>query len=201
MGIGVNPTSRDLHAHSMPPSSHLPLLREMFPGKLFLDVKDIARCYNVSSGHIYNLSSADKLPFKVEKSKTMGVCVSILAMAKYLDSMLVDEGASTPLSAESAHRRKPGRPRKNGGLTLFSFQSSLAFELLTLEARAVMDEVVSKLSCGYPSLASAAEEDDRGAHQLALEMQVRALGSRMNALIQTLRPRFKEDRNPQLGSD
>lgn len=185
----------------MSTSSHLPLLREMFPGKIFLGVKDIARCCNVSQGHIYNLSSAKRLPFKVEKSKTVGVGVSILAMAKYLDTLLDVEVTSTQVPVEAVPKRKPGRPRKNGGLTLFSFQSALSFELLAMEARDVMHEVVSMLSSDDTFRVHAAGADDLKALQVVLEVQARTLSSKMTSISQTLRPRFREDRKPDLGAD
>lgn len=178
----------------MSTSSHLPLLREMFPGKIFLDVKDIARCYNVSSGHIYNLSSAKKLPFKIEKSKTVGVCVSILAMAKYLDTLLEGEGAPDHVQAEAIPKRRPGRPRKNGGLTLFSLQSALSFELLVRETTETMSEVVEMISPGnlFHKNASGAESVENALH--ILQVQVMALRSKMIAVSGSLRPQFVDDR-------
>lgn len=185
----------------MSTSSHLPLLREMFPGKLFLDVRDIAKCYDVSPGHIYNLNSAKRLPFKVEKSKAFGLCVSILAMAKYLDSMLDSDSTGKETSSAEVGRRKPGRPRKNGGLTLFSFQSALGFELLLLEANAVLGEVVSMVSPDAVRSEGESPDDDHKNGLLVLDMQARVLCSRMNALSQSLRPQFKADHRPAIGDD
>jgi hypothetical protein len=48
----------------------------MFPGELVLDVTQIAKCLKLSRGHIYNLSSAKKLPFKVDASVEGRVRVS-----------------------------------------------------------------------------------------------------------------------------
>jgi len=37
----------------------------MFPGKMMLGVDELASLLEYSKGHIYNLASAKKLPFKV----------------------------------------------------------------------------------------------------------------------------------------
>ncbi|CAH2777150.1 MAG: hypothetical protein CBHOC_0695 [uncultured Caballeronia sp.] len=69
-------------------SEHLEILKEMFPQKLMPDVSDIAKCLNISKGHVYNLSSAKKLPFILD-DHTDKVQVSIVAMARYLDSKIL----------------------------------------------------------------------------------------------------------------
>jgi len=46
-------------------SKHLPVLISMFPGKMMLGVDELASLLEYSKGHIYNLASAKKLPFKV----------------------------------------------------------------------------------------------------------------------------------------
>ena len=59
----------------------------MFPGKLMLDVDDIAKCLNVSKSHIYNLVHKEKLPLSLRNNHGLGdkVMVSIGQMARYLD--------------------------------------------------------------------------------------------------------------------
>jgi hypothetical protein len=48
-------------------ADHLEVLQGMFPNEILLDVKQITRVLKVSPGHIYNLSSAGNLPFKVHR--------------------------------------------------------------------------------------------------------------------------------------
>ena len=46
-------------------STHLPLLMAKFPGKVLLGVDEVASLLEYSKGHVYNLASAKRLPFKV----------------------------------------------------------------------------------------------------------------------------------------
>jgi hypothetical protein len=94
-------------------SSHLPILREIFPGKIFLDVDDIAQCLNISKGHLRNLSSRKELPFKMAADKVSNrIQVSIVEMARFLDSKV---GEDVPPAREGngplLATKKIGRPR------------------------------------------------------------------------------------------
>ena len=44
---------------------HLPVLTSMFPGVAMLNLDQIASLTKYGKGHLYNLNSCDKLPFKV----------------------------------------------------------------------------------------------------------------------------------------
>lgn len=96
-------------------SSHLPLLTSMFPGKISLDVDDIASLLHVSKKHIYNLSSAKKLPFKLMDSSDR-ILVSIVEMARYLDTQISvkQEVKTDPMKDAVVVPKKRGRPRGAG---------------------------------------------------------------------------------------
>ena len=68
-------------------SRHLPILMAKFPGKLMLDVDDIAAATEYSKGYIYNLVSAKKLPFKLAKDLGGKILVSIVEMSDYMDTV------------------------------------------------------------------------------------------------------------------
>ena len=94
-------------------SRHLPLLNQMYPGTLLLDVDQIARCINWNAGSIYNLLSDSKLPFKVQKVGGKR-CASILELADYLDGFLTSTQVHLESKADSvvtAKKNGPGRPR------------------------------------------------------------------------------------------
>lgn len=129
-------------------SEHLPLLKEMFPNKIFLSVDDIAKCMNYSKGHIYNLSSRKELPFKIDGSSDK-VQVSIIAMAKYLDSKLEAEEApvvqeKTISVPELIKPVKRGRPR-NSERTRLSFQSSLQVAIIKEEVSYIFGGIQEKI--------------------------------------------------------
>lgn len=91
---------------------HLPLLRELFPGKVFLDSHEIAKVLGVSHGHLLNMSMEKLIPFKLAKVHKKKIQVSILEMARYLDTKLEGESkelASVPTMVSP--QRKRGRPR------------------------------------------------------------------------------------------
>jgi hypothetical protein len=77
---------------------HLRLLMAKFPGRQMLDVDDIAAVTVYSKGHIYNLASSDKPPFKLAKELGNKILVSIVEMADDLDTKLLSkvEGVNTP---------------------------------------------------------------------------------------------------------
>lgn len=94
-------------------SYHLPILREIFPGKVLLTLDDIAQCLNVSKGHVANLCYRKELPFKLVADKFSNrIQVSIVEMARFLDHK-IDEGVppvqegNVPLLVT----KKRGRPR------------------------------------------------------------------------------------------
>ena len=94
-------------------SFHLPILREIFPGKVLLTVDDIALCLNISKGHLRNLSSKKQLPFKLATDKVSNrIQVSIVEMARFLDRKITEDD---PAAGEGGGlhpvTKKRGRPR------------------------------------------------------------------------------------------
>ena len=63
----------------------------MFPGKVVLNVDDIASLTDYSKGHIYNLASANRLPFKVGNELGDRILVSIIELSDYLDLTLLSK--------------------------------------------------------------------------------------------------------------
>lgn len=111
-------------------SRHLPLLQSMFPGKLMLNVDDVASLMSYSKGHIYNLASAKKLPFKIADGLGDRLLVSIIEMADYLDSKLLTqapEKVAPEQEAATPTKRKVGRPRgtTKAALQVRCFQAEL----------------------------------------------------------------------------
>jgi hypothetical protein len=130
-------------------SGHLEILKEMFPQKLFLDVSDIAKCLNLSKGHVYNLSSAKKLPFILDDHSDK-VQVSIVAMARYLDSKIevnpspiIVEEESIPVP-DLIKPKKKGRPRNSQRVQL-AFQSSLQIAIVQEEVSYIFSDMQEKI--------------------------------------------------------
>lgn len=126
-------------------SDHLQVLMSIFPGKVFLDVDDIAKCLGQSKGHIYNLSSAKKLPFQLEWGLGDKIQVSIVEMAKYLDSKLEVRKAEpkvTPLANPVViAKKKLGRPRGPKVTKIqLAFQAQLQVAIIEHEFRFIMSE-------------------------------------------------------------
>ena len=130
-------------------AGHLDVLMSMFPQKMFLDINDIAKLLNVSKGHIYNLSSAKKLPFKLYDD-TDKIQVSIVEMARYLDSKL-EQVEREPIKREDiqvVQKRGPGRPRGGSIRLTMAFQSQLSLAIIREEvhqAFGVLQEQVESL--------------------------------------------------------
>lgn len=124
-------------------AGHLDVLMAMFPGQVLLDVDDIAKCLRHSKGHIYNLSSAKKLPFNVEWGLGDKVQVSIVEMARYLDSKLeqkVEKPTAPELVAPVVTHKKLGRPRGSSKTRIqLAFQSQLQVAIIKHEVRLVFE--------------------------------------------------------------
>jgi S-ribosylhomocysteine lyase LuxS involved in autoinducer biosynthesis len=93
-------------------SHHLQLLRELFPGKVFLDSHEIARVLCISRSHLFRMSSKKTIPFKLSNDCSK-IQVSIIEMARYLDTKLLAEGHELkhePVIIST--KKKRGRPRK-----------------------------------------------------------------------------------------
>ena len=111
---------------SMTATSHLKLLREMFPEKFVLDIAEVAQVLGCSKQWIYVQSSRKALPFaKLPGSR---IRVTVMELARYLDASgaqpdvgdvvaPIEEGvASTEevqlVQEQPVVQKKIGRPRK-----------------------------------------------------------------------------------------
>lgn len=131
-------------------SGHLQVLMSIFPGKVFLDVEDIAKCLGQSKGHIYNLSSAKKLPFQLEWGLGDKIQVSIVEMAKYLDSKLEPKKEELPAALTSpiiVEKKKLGRPRGPRTTKIqLAFQAQLQVAIIKYEFRSIMSHAEEAIS-------------------------------------------------------
>jgi hypothetical protein len=133
--------------------SHLQLLKEFFPGKLYLNVDDIAKLKNVSRGHIYNLCTDSKqqnkpLPFNLTKDKVTGrPVVSILSLAKYMDSEVARENEQREKAVDemiSKPPKKKGRPR-NSQRNILAFRHDMSMAVLHLEIEETFGSLQDKI--------------------------------------------------------
>lgn len=131
-------------------SGHLQVLMSIFPGKIFLDVDDIAKCLGQSKGHIYNLSSAKKLPFQLEWGLGDKIQVSIVEMAKYLDSKLEPKKEELPAALTLpiiVEKKKLGRPRGPRTTKIqLAFQAQLQVAIIKYEFRSIMSQAEEAIS-------------------------------------------------------
>lgn len=122
-------------------SGHLQVLMALFPGKLFLDVEDIAKCLGQSRGHIYNLSSAKKLPFQLDWGLGDKIQVSIVEMANYLDRKIEvqPEKPAPILENPMVVPKKLGKPRGTSRTKIhLAFQSQLQVAIIKYEFREII---------------------------------------------------------------
>jgi hypothetical protein len=181
-------------------AGHLDVLMSIFPGKIFLDVDDIAKCLGQSKGHIYNLSSAKKLPFQLEWGLGDKVQVSIVEMAKYLDSKLqiqpVKEEKLKLVNPVIVAPKKVGRPR---GITKtkiqLAFQTSLSMAIMKAEISqtfSIFREELEGLECPPNEEMPCVEKfDDLKYQALSMVHQARAyLNSSLLELELVRKPKF-----------
>jgi hypothetical protein len=128
-------------------SPHLALVRELFPGQAMLDVDQIAALTRYSKGHIYNLASTKKLPFKIASGLGDKILVSVIEIANYLDSSLLSHAQENDQSEveEPPQKRKPGRPRGSSAasLQMQCFQAELKTSIYQLEFVTILGEIQS----------------------------------------------------------
>lgn len=107
---------------------HLPVLTSMFPGVALLNLDQIASLTKYGKGHLYNLNSCGKLPFKVSRDMGGKILVSIVEMAAYMDKAMLSEHQSDSADSPNEVKRKPGRPRGStkDKSDLHAFQSELS---------------------------------------------------------------------------
>lgn len=63
---------------------YLSHLERLFPGCAWLTVPQVAACLKLSAGHIYNLHSAGRLPFKMTKYQSGRLRASVRDIAAYM---------------------------------------------------------------------------------------------------------------------
>ena len=115
-----------MYTHLMTATSHLELLREMFPEKFVLDIGEVVKVLGCSKQWIYVQSSRNALPFaKLPGSR---IRVTVMELARYLDASgaqpdagevakpIEEEPARTDevqlVQEQSVVKKKIGRPRK-----------------------------------------------------------------------------------------
>ena len=115
-----------MYAHLMTATSHLELLREMFPEKFVLDIGEVVKVLGCSKQWIYVQSSRNALPFaKLPGSR---IRVTVMELARYLDASgaqpdvcdvdepIEDRVASSAevqeVQEQPVAKKKIGRPRK-----------------------------------------------------------------------------------------
>ena len=92
---------------------HLPVLMSMFPGASMLNIDQIALATKYSTGHLYNLNSVDKLPFKLSRGLGNKFFVSIVEMAAWMDNAMLSQPPADKASESKVAKKKVGRPRKS----------------------------------------------------------------------------------------
>lgn len=156
-------------------SRHLPLLTQMFPGEILLNVEQIARCIKWSPGSIYNLVKSPKLPFKIERIGGRR-CASILEVADYLDGMLTLSGVlpEPVLLPAPTLKRGPGRPR--GSSTVRAdvqiFQAELKAAICIQASTKAITEFISVVSLSKLESASSACESEFNLTKLILKTEL-----------------------------
>ena len=110
---------------------HLPVLMAMFPGVAMLNVSQVAEVLRCAEGHLYNLSSAERLPFKLSRDVSSRFLISIVELAAYMDKTLLSDAVLSPAAVPTlVVKRKPGRPlgstRKAKSSDVVAFQDELS---------------------------------------------------------------------------
>ena len=140
---------------------HLPVLTAMFPGVLMLDVEQVAKVLDCAKGHLYNLCSKGRLPFKLAQGEGKRFRVSIIELADYMDKTMLTGQPKPEASAQVQVevKRKPGRPRGSTKASALAYQQALmdalglaseheAAELASSEPRsAFFLDVLGRVSC------------------------------------------------------
>lgn len=135
-------------------SEHLPILREMFPNKIMLDVDDIAKAISHSVSHVYNLCSPEmvkktgkKLPFELFKGAGSDkILASIVEVAHYLD------GSITPIEKEPSNvpamvKPKRGRPIGSGRVSRLEaqFRQELSMAVVRYQAEEAFNALIEEI--------------------------------------------------------
>lgn len=122
--------------------SSLEILRAKFGDTPVLNVDQIAECLNVSRGHIYNLVSKERLPFKLLGFSDK-IQVSMAALAKYLDGDAEPTPKPEVGRPDMVIKRKPGRPRASSNVSKLqiAFQGQLKLSIFHVETKLAFAEL------------------------------------------------------------
>lgn len=131
------------------PSKHLPLIQQAFPGKLILNIEEIATLIDTTSNGIYAMIRDNDLPFRLigKSRKIQALAVDI---ATYLDNLyekLESKDAEEKIGVIQHKRR--GRPRKtypNEISTVRAFQVELSFAISQHKSKTILNEIEEKLT-------------------------------------------------------
>lgn len=183
-------SNREFHIMNAVASRHLPLLNQMYPGILLLDVDQIARCINWNPGSIYNLLSDSKLPFKVQKVGGKR-CASILELADYLDSFLTSTDVHLESKVDSivtAKKNGPGRPRGStkARAEVQIFQAQLRAALCVAESTSAIHSIVAMVSATEIETSSSTCESEFALAKAILIAEVGTVFVRLQQSLSTL---------------
>lgn len=162
---------------------HFVMLQSLFPGKVLLDIDDVAKVLDYGKGHLYNLSSAGKLPFKVSCLGGKRIKVSLIELAAHLDRETLSDYQPpvAPLPRpEVVAKKRRGRPRgsttraKAEGIAM-AFQSELLKAVYRQEHQVVMDGLAQALD-GFES-ADGLKAAVVAAHAAIARIDLRAAGA------------------------
>ena len=119
-------------------SKHLPVLMAMFPGVVMLNVEQVATILHCAKGHLYNLCSSNRLPFKLSRDVGNRFLISIVEMAAYMDKTMLSDGMPVAQSEPVVvAKRKPGRPR--GSTRKAKSQAVMAFQAELMSALGIKE--------------------------------------------------------------
>lgn len=130
-------------------SIHLPLIQGMYPGKLVLNINEIATVINTTPSNIYTLIRDKNLPFAL-LGTTKKIEVLVVELAQYLDNLYSKSKAQNEEEVVGVvvHKRR-GRPRKQplqDPSMVSAFQTQLAFAVSQQKAQSLIGELEDRLS-------------------------------------------------------
>lgn len=129
-------------------SIHLPIIQQMFPKKLVLNINEIATLIDTTPDSIYSMIRDAKLPFKL-LGTTRKIQVLVVEIANYLDGKYEmlrnqDQVETTGVVVP----KKVGRPRGSGkriSPLVPAFQAQLAFAVSQYKATSVIKALEEEL--------------------------------------------------------
>lgn len=129
-------------------SIHLPIIQQMFPKKLVLNINEIATLIDTTPDSIYSMIRDTKLPFKL-LGTTRKIQVLVVEIANYLDrkyesQKCQDQAETTGVVVPKKVGRPRGSSRKVSPL-LASFQNQLAFAISQHKANTIIRELEMEL--------------------------------------------------------